>query len=563
MDLGERRCTIAWLAIALAIVVAIGLRAHGLADHPFWLDEAYSAFAADKGFAFIWNVLPSYETHPPFYSAALRAWTLVAGNSLLGFRSFGLVAGLLTLPVIWLAGRELALLFDRPVVAVALPALLLAAIIPSFVDVARLVRPYYLMTLANACGCWSLLRLARFHREIGRLKTGPWVGYLTSIALLFWLHNLGAFYVAGLGLALLILIGPPVLIRAHPAKFFIGHLTVALAALPAFIILLDQAPTWTNATWLRFDPPTLFDKLLGIYGLPGLFGLVAAIVLVSLGIASASRRAPLAALAIAAATPPLLAIILSLTIAPVFLPRTLVAAAVPFVLLIAAGAALTLLTRAAFAMLLAATLVRVVQIQQLPPEQDWYAAVNWLHPKMRAGDKVYAYPNEGALPLRYALRDLGQTAAVRPIPSEIPARDPVGWYPTGSRGVQSLPPARLGELASDAESRNTPTIWLLRLSKPYYDKDDVFEQTLKRDRREIARYTDRDIEIIGLAQPSTSRQYSDRHARSDKGPRRRSVAPAPVPRSNLRRNAAARSATNSRKTIVGMNAGFDRSCAIC
>lgn len=506
MELGERRGALLWLAMALAIVAAVALRAHGLADHPFWLDEAYSAFAADKGFGFIWNVLPGYETHPPFYSAALRGWTLFAGDSLLGFRSFGLVAGLLTLPVIWLAGRELALILGRPVATIALPALLLAAIIPSFVDVARLVRPYYLMTLANACGCWSLLRLARFHMESGRLRTGPWLGYLASIALLFWSHNLGALYVAGLGLALLVLIGPVVLTRAHAMRFFGGHVAVALIALPAFLILLDQAPTWTSATWLRFEPATLFDNVLLIYGLPGLFGLVAALALAGFAFTGTTRRRPLVALLIAALTPPVLAILLSIAIAPVFLPRTLVAAAVPFVLLLAAGANATFLSRATFAMLLAATLVRVIQIQQLPPEQDWYSAVNWLTPRMQPGDQVYAYPNEGALPLRYALRDLGRSVAIRQIPSDIPARDPTGWYPTGSRGVQSLPPARLAQIASDADSRNTPIVWLLRLGKHAYDKGDVFERTLKRDRGEIARYTDRDIEIIGLAQTTPPQQ---------------------------------------------------------
>lgn len=508
MDASARRRRLGWLLIALALVAGLWLRARHLTLHPFWLDEAYSAFAADKGYRFIWTVLPGYETHPPFYSAALRTWTLIAGDSLGAYRSLGVLIGMLILPVVWLAGREMERGLGRKPWTIAIPAILLVAVLPSLVDTARLVRPYYLLTFVNAVGIWSVLRLARVHRETGMLDDLAWRTYLATLALLFWLHNLGALYVAGMGLGLLILIGPVELLRHHARRVLVGHALVAAIALPALLILVDQASAWTHSTWLTFNGNALFDNILLIFGLPGLFGLAVALLLAGLTLGNAGRsRMPLALLAIAV-TPMLLALVLTFTVAPVFLPRTLVASGIPLVMLVAASADHSALLRVAFAMLLVLAFERVVQVEQLPPEQNWYGAVRWLTPRLAPGDRIYAYPNEGALPLRYALRDLEQTASIRQIPSEVPARDPSGWYPTGSRGVQSLPTARLTEIANDPVSRATPTIWLLRLGPNAYDKEDDFLHILARTRTPVARFTDRDIDIVGLrsAQPATPEQ---------------------------------------------------------
>lgn len=501
---------LAWVLIGIALITGIWLRTYDLTGQPFWLDEAYSAFAADKGFAFIWNVLPGYETHPPLYSAALRSWILLTGNSLAGFRSFGAIVGILVLPVVWMGARELGQLIGKPAWLVAIPVLLLASVLPSLVDTARLVRPYYLLTLANACGVWSLLRLARLHRTTGSFEREAWCGYLLSLVFLVWLHNMGLLYVAALGLGLIILIGPANLMRRHWRPFLIGHMLVVALASPAILFLLDQAPTWVNSTWLKFDGSALFDNILLIFGLPGIFGGLAAFLLGGTAMIASPDKRSTSALLVIALTPMLLELAVTFSISPVFLPRTLVASGIPLVLLIGAGAAEGKLPRTAFGLLLLMALVRVILVQQLPPQQNWYGAIRWLMPKLAPNDSIYAYPNEGALPLRYALRDMGKTAKIRQIPSEIPARDPSGWYPTGSRGVQSLPPRRLAEIANDPESRSTPIIWLLRLDAGIYDKQDSFLRILHANRDVVTRFSDGNIEIVGLRlrspQPTTPKQ---------------------------------------------------------
>ena len=487
--------------IAALALVAVLIRFNRLDVWPLSLDESYSAFGAGKGFSFIWNVLPGYETHPPFYSALLRCWILVAGTSVFAVRTFGVVIGLATLPVIWFAAREVALLVRKDDRLVPLCALALASVLPSLVDLARFVRPYYMTILVYSVAVWALVRLARLHRANNVLATIPWAAYLACLSLMIWLHNLGSLFVVAMVMALLILIGPMTMARLHWRAFIAGHGLAFLAALPALLILLDQAPTWTHSTWLAFVPSSLPIHLMLIFGMPNIYVVAGGLILAVFGLsAMGSETWRLGtALLVLAIVPILLSITLSMTVAPVFLVRTLVSCSVPMLLLIALGASKGLWTRTGIAVLCVVTAIGVFKVQRMEPDQDYYRAVRWLAPKLGPGDLVYAYPNEGALPLRNAFKYSHRHAEIRSIPSEIPARDPAGWYPTGSRGVQSLKPERLAAIVADPISQKTPTIWLFRLGKRPYDLNDEFEKILGRDRKVIDHFEVRAIDIIGFA----------------------------------------------------------------
>jgi uncharacterized membrane protein len=485
------------------IGAALWFRLNGLIEKPFWLDEAYSAYAADKGFGFIFTVLPSYETHPPFYSAVLSIWTKIFGNSLTAFRALGLFAGIMLLPLAWFASKEIAraLKLDPSLYALAAFALLAAS--PSTVYITQLVRPYALLVLAYLFGIFCIFKLAYHYRETGKLNRKLWLGYLVSLALSIWLHNLGVLYAAGLGLALLILIGPVRLIRDHPRAFFIGHFAVLFVVLPAFLILLDQAPTWRQSTWLRFHWDGIEENLYTIYGLSGLVASTIAALIVGSAIFKSEKGALPIWLALLTLTfvPMLLSLLISVTIAPVFISRTLAPLSVAFILLVAAGAIVpSLINRVGFGVLLVLTIIYLMAFQQMKPTENWYGAVAWLKGRIEPGDVVYAYPNEGALPLSYALRDKRVSLPIRPIPGAVPAKDPTGWFPTGSRGVVSLPQYRLEAIASDAQSRKIKTIWLLRLGASAYDKDDHFLNALMRDREDVGSWNEEPIDIIGLRQ---------------------------------------------------------------
>ena len=249
------------------------------------------------------------------------------------------------------------------------------------------------------------------------------------------------------------------------------------------------------------------------YGLPGLGGAILALLLAALATRGAVRMG--AALLVMAFIPALASLALSATVAPVFIPRTLVAASVPLIVLLGLGAvAAGRIGALVFALLLVQTAINEYRIQQLPPQQDWYGALDWLKPRLKPGDRIYAYPNEGALPLHYALREKAIAIPVRPIPEAVPSHDPTGWYPTGSRGVVSLPQYRLEQIAGDATSSATPTIWLVRLGPGKYDRGDGFVRALSKGRRVIGVWPAREpgkprgepLDIIGLSVQPAPRQ---------------------------------------------------------
>jgi len=505
---GEQR----WL-LALALSAAIAgcvLRALHLFTEPLWLDEAYSAYAAGKDLHFLWHVVPSYETHPPFYYTLLHFWEAPFGDSLPALRALGLVAGLATPPALaWSAsriGRLLGVSAAQRLPLIA-TAFILACVSIPMVEMSREVRPYPLMILLYALATGVLATIAGQRRNGRPLGSGAFVAYLLILVLMLWLHNLGPLWAVAMGLALIAaIVGHPM--RAADWLWFLGgHILVALVYLPGLLILLDQAPTWVHSTWVTFTPASLWDRLAMLYAVPGWQSLAAA-VLALLGIAGLWRRGGdgrrvLAILIPLALVPTLLSIGLTIGIAPVFITRTLTPIAAPTLLLLALGAVLwsgrTAWVGLAATAMLAANMIAVdIQARSNGPMQDWYPPIHWLEQRFRPGDQILAYPNEGALPIERAIRDKGHDWPVRPIPGPMPANDPSGWHPTGSRGVVSLPQWRLHQIASEPATQAVPTIWLLRLGAKTYDPGDVFLQELSQGRRVVARWPGDPIQIVGL-----------------------------------------------------------------
>jgi mannosyltransferase len=492
---------------ALAILaVGLAVRLWGIGAEPLWLDEAYSAYAADHGFAFLWQIVPRYETHPPFYYSVLRLWTLVFGNGLLALRALGIVAGIATPFVIALAGREAARLLEWDMSRrrrATFVAFALASVAIPLVDMARQVRPYPLMILVYAGAIVALLRLA----HTGSIRSRAFVVYLLLLEAMLWLHNMGPLFAVALTFALGIAVVDRRFDRRDGIRLIVGHAVVALAYLPGLMILLGQASGWVASTWLRFDPAVLGTRLPSLYAAPG-WPLLAAFLLAGLAVAACRRSSPgrrlVGMLFVLACLPVLLSVLLSVTVAPVFIARTMTPVAVPALLLFASGTAGCADARrwlglgGAFA--LGANMLAVdIQARAARPMQDWYPTVAWLQARFRPGDQIFAYPNEGALPLAYALRDRGMALPTRPIPTAVPSFDePGGIYPNGTRGVVSLPRARLRAIADESRTRKVPTIWLLRLAAPTYDPGNIFLHELSRGRRIVSLWQDGPIDLIGL-----------------------------------------------------------------
>jgi mannosyltransferase len=505
------------LAAALIAGFALWTRMWNIWAEPMWLDEGYSAYAAAKGWDFLWTVVPRYETHPPFYYSLLHAWTLVAGDGLVAHRLLGVLCGMATLLVAALAARRLARIAGveaapaLPPIALATTALVAAS--PVLIWMTREIRPYPLMILAYAGATLALLAIAE-RRAAGLPLAGrafaAWLG--CGLAML-WLHNLGPLYAGAMGLALLCVVRVRTMGRADWLWFVGGHLLAIALWLPALFILLDQAPEWVKATWLKFSTVDLWRRATFMFTGPHDDIRAAGAILALLGGAvlwRARQRGLLAALLILALLPVGVSLVVSHYITPVFIIRTMTALAIPALLLMGLGIGWSLdgegwrrlgrlLPGAALIWVLVGQVVIDIEMRG-HVRRDWYRTVEWLAPRFRPGDVLFAYPNEGALPFDRAVRDYGLAMPSRPIPTEVPSLNPPpgSWYVSGSRGVPSLDRAQLRAIAREPATRAVPTIWLLRLGPWAYDKGDVFLDELSKGRTEVGRFKDGAIDIVGL-----------------------------------------------------------------
>jgi uncharacterized membrane protein len=497
-------------AAALLVAIGIGLRTWNLTTAPMWLDEAYSAYAAAHGFGFLWRVVPLYETHPPFYYSLLRMWVLVFGDSLTALRLFGWIAGLLTLPTMVLAANAAARWMGWTETrrrALALAAIGLSALSLVMVRMTHEIRPYPLMILLYTAALTLILHLARRSEARTPISGGCLAVYLIALECLLWLHNLGPLFGLALTIALAIAVLRPGLPRREWGWLIAGHALVALLYLPGLGMLRGQVATWTMKTWLQFKlDMTLLDRIQTLYGVAGWVGLASLLlaILAVRALVTSDRGIRLAAiLLVLALLPVMLAILISLAITPVFVTRILTPTAAPALLLLAIGATAPGRYRpagvAAGMLLGASMLAGDVQAGRGRPMQDWYGTVDWLAMRFRPGDQVFAYPNEGKLPLHYALRDRGLDFPIRAIPTDVPALEARnGRHPAGTRGASSLPPAELHAIANEPATRTVPTIWLLRLAAETYDPGDLFLRELHHGRYIVRSWRAGPIDITGL-----------------------------------------------------------------
>jgi uncharacterized membrane protein len=502
-----------WLLLLAAFAIGVGLRVANMHRDPLWLDEAYSRYAASSSFAYLWTVVPLYETHPPLYYSLLRCWLLLVGSSLSGLRALGVSASIISLAVVGMAVAQIGrhLTWQRCQTAAAvITSVAFAGLFPLLMVMSRQVRPYPIMILVYAGTIAALFALARRRRAGRALLSASYGAYLALLGLMLWLHNLGPLYGVTILIAFVVLAWCPAWSRSDWFAAAAGHALVGLCWLPAFLILKDQAPTWISHTWLTFDPAKLSDKLATIWAVASWRGRYAALLLVLLtlisGLKGREEARSIGALLVLAVLPVLLSILISMKLAPVFLVRTLSPVAIPAVLLFTIGVVarplvLQLVGAGSAIVLLLAMNDADQRLLREPPEEDWYRIIRWMAPQFKPGDMVFAYPNEGAMAFRYAMADMRLDLPVRSIPSPVPALDSGAdsWHPTGSRGVVSLSRPRLEAIAKEATVKSIPTIWLMRQGAWTYDAGDNFLHALEgQDRAVIAHRRFHTIEFHAL-----------------------------------------------------------------
>lgn len=190
---------ISWMLLGLIILVAVGLRLHGLSSRSLWLDEALSwkLQSFPLGLMLERTGEPT-TTHPPLYFLMLHFWTRMLGDSETAMRSLSVIFGVATIPAMFALIKSLDLVFharecrnnEKSTTAALLACAFLAAS-NLHIHHAQQVRGYTLAGFLTVLASVFLVR-ALSTRERTWID---WCAYVMSAVALCYAHHLGLFSV--------------------------------------------------------------------------------------------------------------------------------------------------------------------------------------------------------------------------------------------------------------------------------------------------------------------------------------------------------------------------------
>jgi 4-amino-4-deoxy-L-arabinose transferase-like glycosyltransferase len=155
------------------IVLAAILRFYRIGHQGFWFDEANASNDMRFSLGKMLGLLPQNQTTPPLYYLVGWVWARLFGFSETPLRSLSALAGVATVPVIYLAGEKL---ITR---RAGLVAAALTACNPFLVWYSQEARPYELLVLLSAA---SLLAFA-YARERPSVRTLTAWGVISALGL--------------------------------------------------------------------------------------------------------------------------------------------------------------------------------------------------------------------------------------------------------------------------------------------------------------------------------------------------------------------------------------------
>jgi 4-amino-4-deoxy-L-arabinose transferase-like glycosyltransferase len=402
-------------ALTVTALTLLGLGLRLAIFRGIWLDEAISIHQAQQPFGQMLHELRFADRLPPLHDAVLWLVVHTVGSGQLAVRSPSIVAGVLLVPALYGAGRQL---YDR---RTGLTAALFGAVAPALIWYSQEARPYAFFLLFATLAVWAQVRVLR------RGGMVAWAAYTAATAALLWSHYFGILVVGVQQLAFAAIAWERSRHHRPVKELLIGcvitSLVLVAALLPLVPMMRDQF-AGNQATGLGFQAPSRSDATVtatggshpsvysllanfvwGVWGyhsnavmtrLAALWPFGMLVTLLVLGRGRSRRTLYLAALAL---VPPLLLFGVGLVKPDLFELRYFIAS-VPVLLLLIARAVSswprTAIAHAAAAVLVAATMVAGLGDQQLdasnPRLFDFSGALTAVKNEARPGDRVLYNP---------------------------------------------------------------------------------------------------------------------------------------------------------------------------
>jgi mannosyltransferase len=363
----------------------------------------------------------------PVHDLMLHGWIALFGTSISAMRALSAVFGVLSILLVYLVVCELfeesALPRDDIAIVAGLSALLFAVNLVT-IKYSREARMYPLMLAA------VLAQVAMFIRAIrvGGLANYAAVAVLTAIAIA---SNFAAMLIpATEGLWLVFIIARAGWRPDDPNARRAWTIAIALAAAglilaPKLVWSLHRASAGSLGGWRKppalYEPFALFNKATGSFAFPILAAL--AIWGVVRGWRRGARDATNFALLWMWA-PPLMMVVASYTIAPVFVERYALSCFVPFFILAALGIFELpgdLVRVGGLALAVAFSVGHIVSYDRKPHDAQYREAIAAAESVLKPGEVMTAVPSYAIEVLRYYLPADQQNRAVRYDPSGSPA----------------------------------------------------------------------------------------------------------------------------------------------
>jgi mannosyltransferase len=261
------------LVIALTLLGAI-VRFATLNVSSVELDESATLILVRHGFGGMLSRIAHGESTPPLYYYLVWGWTRVFGAGTVGFRSMSALIGTITIPVMYLAGREIS-----PRAGVWAAAL--TTVSPSMFFFSQEARTYGLLVLFSAA---AFVAWQRSLREPSARHLAAW-GVLSGVALLA--HYFAAFLFVSEALILIRRLGWRRVWA--PAG---GVVLVGLALSPlAYAQRTENKTSWIEGLSLpRRVAESIKMFTVGVYGPLVLFALVLAVAISLAAVVLVLRR---------------------------------------------------------------------------------------------------------------------------------------------------------------------------------------------------------------------------------------------------------------------------------